>query len=143
MALFVPWVTCVTLSHFSAGRAIPSLVTLTRDAVWLWTALRFRPCRVAATRHRVCAYPCLDTPTRDAVRLWTALGPRPCRVAVANSQVCSVWGTWGQLRWASVVMEPGASISGNGVQLTTSTRAGSCCGSHYQMQRPWFSRPRR
>ena len=87
----------MTLSPFSADLVIPCLVTLIRDAVWLWTAL------------------------------WS----RPCRVAVANSQVCSVRGTWGRLRWAFVVTKPGASFSGHGVQLATSTRAGSCCGSHY------------
>ena len=66
----------------------PSLDTPTRDAVRLWTALGPGLCRVAATRHQVCAYPCLDTPNRDAVRLWTALGPGLCRVAATKHQVC-------------------------------------------------------
>ena len=67
----------------------PSLDTPNRDAVRLWTALGPRLCRVAATRHQVCAYPCLDTLNRDAVRLWTALGPRLCRVAATRHQVCA------------------------------------------------------
>ena len=55
MALFVPWVTCMALSHFSGDRAIPGLVTLTRDTVWPWTALGPRLCHVAATKRQVCA----------------------------------------------------------------------------------------
>ena len=93
MARFRPQVTCLTLSHFFSFTGIvrsPGQGTPNRDAMRLWTALGAGLCRVAATRHKVCAYPCPDTPTRDAVRLWTALGPRLCRVAATKHQVCAV-----------------------------------------------------
>ena len=67
----------------------PSLDTPNRDAVRLWMALGPGLCRVAATRHQVCADPCLGTPNRDAVRLWTALGPSLCHVAATRHQVCA------------------------------------------------------
>ena len=59
------------MSHFLFTGIVwsPSLDTPNHDTVRLWTALGPGICRVAASRHQVCAYPYLDTPTRDAVRL--------------------------------------------------------------------------
>ena len=96
MAPFRPQVTCVTMSYFFSFTAIVrslGLDTPIHDAVRLWTALGPGLCRVAATRHQVCAYHCLGTPTRDVARLWMALVPMLFRVAATKHQVRAV-GVW-------------------------------------------------